>query len=29
MIGDLREKLEPIGKLDVLASVGDKALDYF
>ncbi len=29
MIGDLREKLEPIGKRKVLASVGDKALDYF
>ncbi len=29
MLGDLREKLEPIGKLDVLDAVGDKALDYF
>ncbi len=29
MLGDLRERLEPIGKLDVLDAVGDKALDYF
>ena len=29
MLGDLREKLEPIGKLDVLDAVGDEALDYF
>lgn len=29
MLGDLREKLEPIGKLDVLAAVGDKAMGYF
>jgi tetratricopeptide (TPR) repeat protein len=29
MLGDLREKLEPIGKLDLLDSVGDKAMGYF
>ena len=29
MLGDLRLKLEPIGKLDILDDVGDKALDYF
>lgn len=29
MLGDLREKLEPIGRLDVLADVGDQALDYY
>jgi tetratricopeptide (TPR) repeat protein len=29
MLGDLRERLEPFGRLDVLDSVGDKALDYF
>lgn len=29
MLGDLRTKLEPIGKLDVLDSVGDQAMDYF
>lgn len=29
MLGDLRKKLEPIGKLDVLNSVGDQAMDYF
>lgn len=29
MLGDLREKLEPVGRLDVLDDVGDKALDYF
>jgi len=29
MLGDLRKKLEPVGRLDVLDDVGDKALDYF
>ncbi|NQY04523.1 MAG: TIR domain-containing protein [Halieaceae bacterium] len=29
MLGDLRGNLEPIGKLDILDAVGDKALDYF
>ncbi|MGD2116546.1 MAG: protein kinase, partial [Acidobacteriota bacterium] len=29
MVGDLRKKLEPIGRLDVLDEVGDQALDYF
>ncbi len=29
MLGDLRDKLEPIGKLDVLDAVGDQAMDYF
>lgn len=29
MLGDLRAKLEPVGRLDVLDDVGDKALDYF
>ena len=29
MLGDLRTKLEPIGKLDVLDAVGDQAMDYF
>ncbi len=29
MLGDLREKLEPIGKLDILDSVGDQAMQYF
>jgi tetratricopeptide (TPR) repeat protein len=29
MLGDLREKLEPIGRLDVLNVVGDKSIDYF
>jgi hypothetical protein len=29
MLGDLREKLEPIGRLDVLDSVGARALDYY
>ncbi|MDH3748320.1 MAG: toll/interleukin-1 receptor domain-containing protein [Gammaproteobacteria bacterium] len=29
MLGDLRERLEPIGRLEVLDSVGDKALEYF
>jgi tetratricopeptide (TPR) repeat protein len=29
MLGDLRNKLEPIGKLDVLDAVGDQAMGYF
>ena len=29
MLGDLRKKLEPVGRLDVLDSVGDRALRYF
>ena len=29
MLGDLRDKLEPLGRLDVLESVGDEALAYF
>lgn len=29
MLGDLRGKLQPIGKLDVLDAVGDQAMDYF
>jgi len=29
MIGDLRGKLEPVGRLDILDDVGAKALDYF
>lgn len=29
MIGDLRERLEPVGRLDVLDEVGDRALEYF
>jgi tetratricopeptide (TPR) repeat protein len=29
MLGTLRSKLEPIGKLDVLDSVGDEAMSYF
>lgn len=29
MLGDLREKLEPIGKLDILDSVGNQAMKYF
>ena len=29
MLGDLREKLEPIGKLEVLDAVGDQAMRYF
>jgi tetratricopeptide (TPR) repeat protein len=29
MLGDLREKLAPIGRLDVLDAVGDKATAYF
>lgn len=29
MLTDLREKLEPVGRLDVLEAVGDRALDYY
>ena len=29
MVGDLRTKLEPVGRLDVLDGVGAHALDYF
>lgn len=29
MLGDLRQKLEPIGKLELLDSVGDEAMGYF
>lgn len=29
MLGDLRGKLQPIGRLDVLDAVGDQAMDYF
>ena len=29
MLGDLRKKLEPIGKLDILDAVGDQAMSYF
>ena len=29
MLGDLREKLEPIGRLDALDAVGSRALKYF
>ena len=29
MLGDLRDKLEPIGELDALDSVGARALEYF
>lgn len=29
MLGDLRKKLQPVGRLDVLDSVGEKALGYF
>lgn len=29
MLGDLRRKLEPVGRLEILDDVGDKALDYF
>lgn len=29
MLGDLREKLEPVGKLAILDAVGRKAMDYF
>ena len=29
MLGDLREKLQPIGRLDILDGVGDRAIKYF
>ncbi|MCV2350765.1 serine/threonine-protein kinase [Paucibacter sp. Y2R2-4] len=29
MLGDLRKKLEPVGRLDVLDAVGEKALGYY
>ncbi len=29
LLGDLRGKLQPIGRLDVLESAGEKALEYF
>ena len=29
MLGDLKEELEPIGKLDALAGVGSRVLDYY
>ena len=29
MIGDLRKKLQPVGRLDVLDGVGTRALDYY
>lgn len=29
MLGDLRDKLEPVGRLDVLDSVGARALSYY
>ena len=29
MIGDLRKKLEPVGRLEVMDSVGEKALQYY
>jgi len=29
MVGDLRKALQPIGRLDLLESVGTKAMDYF
>jgi tetratricopeptide (TPR) repeat protein len=29
MLGDLRGRLEPLGRLDLLDAVGDEALDYF
>ncbi|HEV2078516.1 MAG TPA: TIR domain-containing protein [Allosphingosinicella sp.] len=29
MLGDLKDKLEPLGRLDVLDSVGVRALDYY
>ncbi|MCD2342775.1 protein kinase [Ideonella azotifigens] len=29
MLGDLRKKLEPVGRLDVLDAVGEKALAYY
>jgi len=29
MLGDLRKKLEPLGRLEILDDVGDRAMDYF
>ncbi|MBT9599242.1 MAG: serine/threonine protein kinase [Vitreoscilla sp.] len=29
MLGDLRKKLQPVGRLDVLGSVGERALTYY
>lgn len=29
MLGDLREKLQPIGKLEILQSIGDRAVLYY
>lgn len=29
MLGDLRSRLAPVGRLDVLDAVGDQAMDYF
>ena len=29
MLGDLKDKLEPIGRLDALDAVGSRALDYY
>ena len=29
MLGDLRKKLEPVGRLDVMDSVGERALKYY
>jgi tetratricopeptide (TPR) repeat protein len=29
MVGDLRERLEPIGRLDILEEVGARAMNYF
>jgi serine/threonine-protein kinase len=29
MLGDLRKKLQPVGRLDVLGSVGERALSYY
>ncbi len=29
MLGDLRDKLAPVGRLEILDDVGDKAMDYF
>ncbi|MFC3050507.1 toll/interleukin-1 receptor domain-containing protein [Kordiimonas pumila] len=29
MLTDLRQKLEPVGRLDVLDAVGDKVIDYY
>lgn len=29
MLGDLREKLEPVGRLEILDDVGEKAMGYF